>query len=250
LRGSGRLYFELKPAKSWLIFPAVNREYIFMVNDTQVRLRVPEDFNFDWAFREATGLTLDKLAAMAEQSNRGSSGVRWVALPKPAEAGKAFLSFDILTGDQLFVDRISYHFMRPSVGQGFVFRTDHIDSINMRDRDGRQIEQYYIKRLVGTPGDKLEVKEPMLYRNGNPITGADAFAKNGKRADKYPGYVALGLLAPNETVTVPPKGYFAMGDNSPDSMDSRYWGFVPAKDVVGRPLFVYFPFTRHWGPAK
>ena len=41
-----------------------------------------------------------------------------------------------------------------------------------------------------------------------------------------------------------------MGDNSPNSADSRYWGFVPGADVVGRPIFVYYPFTRHWGPAK
>ena len=44
--------------------------------------------------------------------------------------------------------------------------------------------------------------------------------------------------------------FFAMGDNSPNSADGRVWGFVPAMDVVGRPLFVYYPFTSHWGPAR
>lgn len=245
----GRMYYEPKPARSWFVFPATNREYTFYVNETPVRLQVPEDFDFDWAFREATGLTSDQLDAMARQSTRGS-GVRWVTLEKPVEAGKPIVSFDIITGDQLFVDRVTYHFFPPKVGQGFVFRTDHIDSPSMRDRNGQQIEQYYIKRLVGTPGDKLEIKATTLHRNGSPITGSSAFDKNAKRADKYPGYVALGLLNPGETVTVPATGYFAMGDNSPNSQDSRYWGFVPAKDVVGRPLFVYFPFTKHWGPAK
>jgi signal peptidase I len=41
-----------------------------------------------------------------------------------------------------------------------------------------------------------------------------------------------------------------MGDNSGNSADGRYWGFVPAADVIGRPLFIYYPFTRRWGPAR
>ena len=49
---------------------------------------------------------------------------------------------------------------------------------------------------------------------------------------------------------VPESSYLALGDNSMNSFDGRFWGFVPAKDVVGRPLFIYYPFTRRWGPAK
>jgi signal peptidase I len=49
---------------------------------------------------------------------------------------------------------------------------------------------------------------------------------------------------------VPAQAFFALGDNSRDSQDGRYWGFVPEKDVIGRPLFIYYPFTRRWGPAR
>jgi signal peptidase I len=154
-------------------------------------------------------------------------------------------SFDELAGDQLFVDRVSYHFMRPAVGSGFVFRTGNIPDIARQYGD-----QYYIKRLVGTPGDRLEIKGSELNRNGAPIAGSSAFEANAKRTDKYTGYVAMGLLSPGDTVTVPKNSYFAMGDNSSNSQDGRYWGFVPAKDVIGRPMFVYYPFTKHWGPAR
>ena len=142
--------------------------------------------------------------------------------------------------------------MRPKVGQGFVFRTDRIQSEYMRDRNGRQIEQYYIKRLVGTPGDTLEIREPVLYRNGAPVTGSMAFASNARRSDNYKGYfnISFGFLGKGDALTIPPGKYFAMGDNSGNSQDGRYWGFVPAKDVVGRPMVVYYPFTRHWGPAR
>jgi signal peptidase I len=153
------------------------------------------------------------------------------------------------------VDRMSYHFMAPKVGQGFVFRTDHISSPYMVDQStGQQLAQYYIKRLVGGPGDELEIREPVIYRNGKPITGSDAFEANAKRTGKYRGYfnspIGGTYLGRGEKLTVPADKYFAMGDNSGNSQDGRYWGFVPAKDVVGRPLFVYYPFTRHWGPAR
>jgi signal peptidase I len=250
--GSDRVFFEYKPARSWFIFPSRNRDYTFWVDGVPTHVEVPEDFDFDtWAFRPGLGLAPGELERLSARAQHTPQGISLVTLDRRAEQGKPFLSFDIITGDQLFVDRVSYHFVRPKVGQGFVFRTDHIHSPWMQDqRTGQQIEQYYIKRLVGTPGDTLEVKEPVLYRNGQPIAGASAFAANAKREGKYAGYFAQQRLSPGQTVTVPPDSYFAMGDNSGNSADGRYWGFVPAKDVVGRPLFVYFPFTRHWGPAR
>ena len=56
-------------------------------------------------------------------------------------------------------------------------------------------------------------------------------------------------LSKGKTFTVPEDSFFAMGDNSWDSQDSRYWGTVPGNDVIGRPLFIYYPFTKRWGPS-
>ena len=254
-RGSGRLQFQLVAARSWLIFPSVNREYTFHVDGKPVKIQVPEDFDFDWAFEDATGLKYEDRIRLAEQAAARSPlyGAVEIALPKPAEKGKAVISFDIVTGDQLFVDRMSYHFVAPKVGQGFVFRTDNIRSEYMRGRNGEPLEQYYIKRLVGGPGDTLEIREPVLYRNGAPITGSQAFDSNAKRIDRYRGYFNIPLKylrEPGEKLKIPEGQFFAMGDNSGNSQDSRYWGFVPGKDVVGKPLFVYYPFTKHWGPAR
>ena len=89
-----------------------------------------------------------------------------------------------------------------------------------------------------------------------PITGADAFEFNAKRQGKYRGYfnadprMGAKYLQAGEKLTVPPDGFFAMGDNSGNSQDGRYWGFVPLKDAIGRPLFIYYPFTKRWGPAR
>jgi signal peptidase I len=140
---------------------------------------------------------------------------------------------------------LSYHFIRPKVGSGFVFRTGNIPFIARRAGD-----QYYIKRLVGVPGDVLSVRGTTLVRNGAPITGSSAFRANAEQRGNYPGYQALGLLSPGSSVKVEPEKFFAMGDNSSNSEDGRYWGFVPDKDAVGRPLFIYYPFTSRWGPAR
>jgi signal peptidase I len=198
---------------------------------------VPADFSFERVLQEAFP---DARAAAR------NGGRILLETGKQVRAGERVLAFDILTGDQLFVDRLSYHFVRPEVGDGFVFRTRNIRGI---EPPAEYTDKFYIKRLVGVPGDTLEIRPPVLYRNGQPITGARAFEKNAARAGSFPGYVNWMNLGPGDTVSVPPESYFAMGDNSPNSSDSRRWGFVPARDVVGRPLMIYYPFTRRWGPA-
>jgi signal peptidase I len=249
--GGGKLLYETVPAKSWFVFPTTNRRYKIYVNRTELTIQVPQDFDFDWAFQAAFGLTAAQLEEAASKSAERRGNFAWVTLDRRAEAGKALLSFDVVTGDQLFVDRFSYHFMRPKVGQGFVFFTGNIPGIA-----SVMGEQYYIKRLVGTPGDVLQIKPPILWRNGQPITGAPSFAKNAQRTDGYQGYVHIDasraqyLLTDDDTLTVPKDSFFAMGDNSNNSFDGRYWGFVPAKEVVGRPLFIYFPFSKRWGPSR
>ena len=247
--------------RDWIVFPARFKEYTLFVNDRPVTVTVPRDFDFEWVIRDAF---IPKQASghdpggvdLAAFLNANTGQVVRMADGKPAwrtgknvRAGDRVLAFDILTGDQLFVDRLSYHFVRPQPGDGFVFRTDHLDSPFMKDGAGRQLEQYYIKRLAGTPGDTLEIRDFTLYRNGQPATGAAAYDANAKRAPHFSGYRASGLLAQGQVFTVPADSYVALGDNSANSQDSRYWGAVPAPDVVGRPLFIYYPITRRWGPA-
>jgi len=251
------------------VIPSARREYVFSVAGEISKVDVPVDFgDFERVMEEkyaaGGGLTayfhqqVIKAGQSLESSvmtvtyggRRQDVRVYWVPLGQHVAKGEKIISFDILTGDLLFVDRITYNFFPPHVGQGFVFKTENIDSPEMKDPSGAQIRQYYIKRLVGTPGDKLEVKAPVLYRNGQPIAGAAAFDRNARKDGKYPGYNNTNALGFGEVVTIPEHNYYAMGDNSPRSKDSRYWGFVPEKDVVGKPLFIYYPLTKRWGPAQ
>lgn len=276
--GNGAPAYTQKSGRTMLIFPAGISEYTLAVGGQKVSLDVPTDWarsNFGQVLREGlfkdernsldvilnqavAGKKLESSTMLVEEGDRrGEARVYWVPTGKIVKKGEKILSFDILTGDLLFVDRMTYNFFPPKVGSGFVFKTENIKNENMRDSSGRQMAQYYIKRLVGVPGDVLEVKPPVLWRNGKPIEGAAAFDKNARKEGLYPGYTYAYrrygieyLTEAGATVSIPENSYFAMGDNSPNSSDSRFWGFVPKKDVVGKPFFIYYPLTSRWGPAR
>lgn len=288
--GNGQPAYTEKAGRSMFVFPTLMREYTLMVGGQPVRFSAPADwarseFGYDDALaktlfaddpaglvrtlREAGAAGRLESSTMQVQTGErsGEARIYWVPTGRKVKRGDTVMAFDILSGDLLFVERISYNFVKPHVGSGFVFKTENIKSDNMSEGPAearRQVRQYYVKRLVGTPGDTLEIKPPVLYRNGQPIDGSSAFAKNAQRVETYPGYINgnRGLfsgddhgagdtsLTPGGTLKVPENFFYALGDNSPRSMDSRFWGFVPEKDVVGRPLFIYFPLTKRWGPAK
>jgi signal peptidase I len=262
---NGQMAYTIQPDRTWFVFPTQVKEYVFYVEGSPVSVRVPLDFgDFDRMVVETYfGNERAFVSAWTRQSSEhreeqflkiDSSGggrgamVRRLALGRSAKKGETVLSFDLLTGDQLFVDRMSYHFLQPKPGQGFVFRTGRIEGIGQ--------DQYYIKRLVGIPGDKLLLREPVIYRNGREISGAEAFEQNAKRSGAYRGYfnadprMGAKFLQVGQEITVPRDGFFAMGDNSGNSQDSRYWGFVPLKDAIGKPILIYYPFTKRWGLAR
>jgi signal peptidase I len=254
----GITHYARVDGRSYLVLPSKKKEYTFLVGGEAVKTQVPDDFDFDWAVYDAFfpgngPYRASKLVAAISARFRSGDYVdsvvdgqvlHCVRTGRIVHAGDRVLAFDELTGDKVFVDRMSYNFVRPRVGSGFVFRTGNIPGIAIAHGD-----TFYIKRLVGIPGDTLEVKGTTLYRNGEPITGAEAFDANSRRLGKYPGYEASGLLSPGQTVHVEPGNFFAMGDNSINSGDSREWGFVPASEVAGRPLGIYYPLLR-WGLAR
>jgi signal peptidase I len=242
-----------KPGRKWLVIPAQVKEYTFTVDGEPATVQVPADFGesefddlvFNTFFPNTAALHAQierarqagQIEEVSQKLDESSSQV-YLALRVPmgrmVHAGEAILRFDVLAGDQLFVDRVSYQFMRPAVGQGFVFRTDHIPEIERAYGD-----QYFVKRLIGVPGDSIELKEPILYRNGAPITGSKAFDLNAGRVSPYRGYfnatttTRATAALPGRDDQGPGARYLALGDNSHDSFDGRFWGFVPEKDVVG-----------------
>jgi signal peptidase I len=160
-------------------------------------------------------------------------------------AGEIIARGAVYMCDQVLIDKFNYNFVKPHRGDVFVFRTNHILGIREDPETGAP---FYIKRLTGLPGDTLRIDPPRLYINGKIAEGF-GFARVMAANPPYRGY-ALGrdyLAESTRSFVVPEHGYFAMGDNSYNSYDSRYWGPVPEENLVGRGLLVYWPFNRHWG---
>ncbi len=179
----------------------------------------------------------------------GKTHYRIIGDPPLIKKGQVLARGILSSGDHVLVNKFSYHFRRPERGEVFVFITKHIRGIEAtipREHGS----QHYIKRLVGLPGDTLEVNPPHLWINGKPAEepGTQLVASLQKPYDK--GYQAAYLLAEGRRITLEDQEYWAMGDNSFNSSDSRYWGSVPQRNLVGPALMCYFPFTKHWGPIR
>jgi signal peptidase I len=176
-------------------------------------------------------------------------------------------------GDHLFVDRLSYNFRKPLRGDTIVFETAGIPE-DMRERWRIPADEFYIKRLVGLPGEKVSIGDDRHLRiNGvrlddktphfENVYGFDPSQPprdsqwsghvNGTVAREY-GINNLGnvpLFPDAETVyDVPTNGCMPMGDNTCNSLDSRFWGAIPEDYVIGKSFFVYWPITSRFGTSN
>jgi signal peptidase I len=184
--------------------------------------------------------------------------------------GAVLANYVTQTGDQVLVDKVTYNFRPPHRGEVFIFKTAGISVLENQHPDQEGSEDF-IKRCVALAGDRVEVTPPVLSINGQPASGAAVFGKQFARTDHYPGYTLVdpdkcagdtkNPVDPNlrfnpydatnsQSYYVQPDFYWAMGDNSPNSEDSRYWGGVPKQNLVGRGYFVFWPFTSRWGWIK
>ncbi|HSH39718.1 MAG TPA: signal peptidase I [Chthoniobacterales bacterium] len=225
-------------------FFVLGRNYINVVSkeDDRVEQVVPQKFGFFFMFSRVICQRQKFLVYAPPETLKQDFRIVPGAVYR---RGDVIARGAVDTGDQVFVDKFSYNFVKPRRGDVFVFRTDEILGIPGDPITGAP---FYIKRLTGVPGDTMRIDPPQLQINGQRAQGV-GFDQVMSLQNGYRGY-ANGrdyLGDPSKTFVVPDGQYFAMGDNSYNSYDSRWWGPVPEENVVGRGLFVYWPFNRHWG---
>ncbi|TAN22140.1 MAG: signal peptidase I [Acidobacteria bacterium] len=115
--------------------------------------------------------------------------------------------------------------------------------------------EHIVKRVIGVPGDHIKLIHGVVWRNGHPLTepyvittgeydpARDDFPNGGPLMETAPAWAAaLPAYVHDGELVVPPGMYFCMGDNRDNSLDSRYWGFVPRANIVGRPSVVYWSY--------
>ncbi len=162
----------------------------------------------------------------------------------------------LLVGDHLLVSRFGYDaevpftsmhatlWRNPQRGQMVVFR-----SVTDRGTD-------VVKRVIGIPGDRIEIKAGAVWLNGKPLPEPYRATESGvdnkfgakfppSSADLLPAEATSQWMAefPSHVhegkLVVPPNSYFVMGDNRNHSYDSRFWGFVPRRNIIGTPIIIY-----------
>jgi signal peptidase I len=121
-------------------------------------------------------------------------------------------------------------------------------------------QQHFVKRVIGVPGDRLRMVNKRVFINGKPLDEPyvhfveplndqfrDSFPRVDIPARRLEGdwWLQMQKLVVDGQLIVPEGHYFVMGDNRDDSLDSRYWGFVPQENIIGRPLIIYWS-VRDW----
>lgn len=160
----------------------------------------------------------------------------------------------LMTGDHVIVDKLAY-----SPADRFTKHLLPYEDVKRGDiivfRYPPDIRQNYVKRVIGVPGDRIRMEGKAVYRNGAKLEEPyvqHVFPGLVPYRDNFPldapaNLPALGRAMLAEHVTggellIPEGMYFAMGDNRDNSEDSRYWGFVPRENIVGKPVVVYWSY--------
>ncbi|MDQ1468680.1 MAG: signal peptidase [Bryobacterales bacterium] len=160
----------------------------------------------------------------------------------------------LLVGDHLLVDKLAYAPAGAITKHVLPYSDVHRGDIIVF-RYPIDIKQTFVKRVMGVPGDRIRLQNKQVYLNGHPLTEPYVVHKLDyidSYRDNFPSDPNTPLFPPaqamlerdvkNGEVVVPDGNYFAMGDNRDQSLDSRYWGFVPRANIIGKPLVIYWSY--------
>jgi signal peptidase I len=167
---------------------------------------------------------------------------------------------NILVGDHMLVDKVGFENGGNNWSSYVLPHRDVKRGDIIAFRYPEDVRQTYVKRVIGLPGDRLHLEDKQVIRNGQKIeepytrystAGVDDYRDNFPTA---PAFYTLGggreMFAHHmqgSEVVVPPDSLFVLGDNRDNSLDSRYWGFVPGNYLVGKPLLIYWSFDAPTG---
>jgi signal peptidase I len=154
-------------------------------------------------------------------------------LTRPFKVPTKSMAPTIVPGDRLFVQTSAYWFAAPRRGDVVVFRTDAVESSSLPKG------QFYVKRVAGLPGEALQISEGRLLINGRPLDKPAPLAGSN--------FGTVGMPWPGkgpDVWKIPEDSYFVIGDNTTNSLDSRFFGPIPRASIIGRATKTYWPLPR------
>jgi len=157
--------------------------------------------------------------------------LRVLGLLYPFYIPTASMAPAVAPGDHVIMEGLTFLTRKPRRGDIIVFKSNGIPRLQGGTK--------YDKRIVGEPGEHVRITDGKLYINDSPVV-----ITNISGAISYPLTPQLESFHPQTDVIIPPGEYFVVGDNSTNSYDSRFWGCLPAKNIVGRIVFCYWPADR------
>ena len=160
----------------------------------------------------------------------------------------------VKVGDHLLVDKLSYS-PPGAVSRHFLPYTEVKRGDIIVFRWPIDIRQNYVKRVMGLPGDRIHLVNKVVYLNGKALeepytqhvrAGIDPYPDNFPTEPSGPVYERARTMLEQHVsggeLVVPADSFFAMGDNRDNSSDSRYWGFVPRENIIGKPLLIFWSY--------
>ncbi|NEO28559.1 MAG: signal peptidase I [Kamptonema sp. SIO4C4] len=146
----------------------------------------------------------------------------FIAEPRYIPSDSMFPTLE--TGDRVVIEKVSYNFHPPQLGDIIVFNPPS----QLQDQ-GYPGDQAFIKRVIGTPNDVIEVRDNQVYLNNTPLQES---------------YIAAPPDYELPPLEIPPGYLFVMGDNRNNSNDSHIWGYLPQENVIGHAIFRFWPSDR------
>lgn len=158
----------------------------------------------------------------------------------PFKVSAGAMSPTIIPGDHLIVERLSYRFRKPKRGEIVVFSTKGINHPYVKS------DTYYIKRVVGLPGETIQISPPNLIINGEVVKEPTIIKELSSRSPGFTLARGSSLSTSDDRITLGDSEYLTFGDNTKEgmSLDGRYYGPISEDNVVGRVSRIYWPFSR------
>lgn len=166
-------------------------------------------------------------------------------LVKPYRIPSQSMEPTLDVGQRILVDRIGMHFSSPHIGEIMVFHPPADYDTCADPAEGqpggaacdvvgaRPSKETFVKRVVGLPGDRISIRNGHVYRDGRREADSYIIGCAGNPDCSFP-----------KTIVIPKGDYYMMGDNRPNSQDSRFWGPVPRRWLIGQAFFTYWPIGR------